>query len=598
VLRDLELGVVGNRSFSALVDRRGRVVWCCWPRFDGDPVFHDLLQGGDIDAEERAGLFDVVLDGQTRTEQHYHTNTPILETRLWDDAGNGVAVLDFAPRFRHFDRDFRPTTLVRMLRPLAGSPRIRIRLRPRFAWGSVVPEVTRGSNHIRYVGPDMALRLTTDAPLSYILAETPFLLRQPVSLLLGSDESLRAPVGVTARDFLEQTDRYWRGWVRHLHLPLEWQEAVIRAAITLKLCSYEETGAIVAAMTTSIPEHADSGRNWDYRFCWLRDAFFVVRALNRLGVIDIMENYLRYLADLVAAAGGGHLQPVYGIALESLLEERQVPWLTGYRGMGPVRVGNQAYEHLQHDVYGDVVLAEIQAFFDLRLLRQPQPEDFRRLEAVGERAFLLHDQPDAGIWELRTRARVHTSSSMMCWAACDRLAKIARHLGLPEREAYWRERSEAVHRTICERAWNEAAGCFVESFDGSDIDASVLVMAEVGFLPGDDPRVVRTVETIEAKLRRGGHLARYHAADDFGEPKSAFNICTFWYIEALDLIGRREEARAIFEAVLACRTRLGLLSEDIDVETGELWGNFPQTYSLVGIINCAMRLSRNWKELV
>lgn len=597
-VRDLELGVIGNCGFSALIDEHTRVVWSCWPRFDGDPVFCDLLQREELADADRRGFFEVQLEGMVRSEQRYVTNTAILETRLWDGAGNAVEIVDFVPRFHQFGRTFRPTMLARAVRPIAGTPRVSIRIRPSFGYGAMPPEITHGSNHIRYVAPDGVLRLTTDAAPSYVMAETPFFLMEPVHLLLGPDESLRAPVAITMRDFFEQTRDYWRNWVRQLYVPLEWQDAVIRAAITLKLCSFDETGAIVAAMTTSIPEHADSGRNWDYRFCWLRDAFFVVRALNRLGTIDIMENYLRYLTNLVASADGGHLQPVYGIALEDRLLERQVTTLAGYRGMGPVRVGNQAYEHLQHDVYGDVVLAATQSFFDLRLLRPPDEAAFERLEAVGEQAWRLHDAPDAGMWELRTRARVHTSSSLMCWAACDRLARISAHLNRPDRARFWRERADHVHEVICRRAWNAELGTFVESFDGMDVDASLLLMAEVGFLDGRDERFRRTVEAVEAKLRRGHHLMRYHAADDFGAPLTAFNICTFWYIEALDMIGRRDEASEIFAAVLDCRTRLGLLSEDIDVTSGELWGNFPQTYSLVGIINCAMRLSSNWRDMI
>ena len=595
---NLELGVVGNCAFSALVDRFGRVVWSCWPRFDGDPVFCDLLRGGEARAHDRRGFLEIDLEGVERCEQRYLTNTAVLETRLFDGSGNGIEIVDFAPRFRQFGRTYRPNMLVRSVRPLSGTPRIVVRVRPSFDYGATEPEITHGSNHVRYVGPEWAMRLTTDAAASYVLAETPFFLMEPVHLILGPDESLRSPVATTVRDFQEQTEEYWRNWVRGLYIPLEWQDAVIRAAITLKLCSFEETGAIVAAMTTSVPEHADSGRNWDYRYCWLRDGFFVVRALSRLGTIETMENFLRYLTNIVASVNGGHLQPVYGIALEDRLVEREVAGLDGYRGMGPVRVGNQAYEHLQHDVYGNVVLATTQSFFDRRLLRPPGMDTYRRLEAVGERAYRLHDQPDAGMWELRTRARVHTSSSLMCWAACDRLAKIARKLGLAERGEFWQKRADRIHETICTRAWNDEIGAFAESFGGEDIDAGLLLMAEVGFLHGEDRRFRQTVDAVGRRLRRGNHLMRYHAADDFGRPATAFNICTFWYIEALDMIGRRDEAREIFESILACRTRLGLLSEDTDIATGEPWGNFPQTYSLVGIINCAMRLSENWREVI
>ena len=485
--------------------------------------------------------------------------------------------------------------LVRRVRPLKGTPRIRVHLAPRFGWGRQTPTITSGSNHIRFVADNLTLRLHTDASVSHLLARTPFLLTREHNFLLGPDETMADGIGDTARHFEQETLAYWRGWSQRLALPLEWQDAVIRAAITLKLSLFEDTGAIVAAMTTSIPEAPGTQRNWDYRYCWLRDAFFVVRALNALSDLETLENYLTYIRDIIGITKGDHIQPVLGIGLETELLE-SVADLPGFMGMGPVRVGNQAHEHHQHDVYGNIVLAAAQSFFDKRLLRQGSMEDFRHLEVIGDRAFMLHDQPDAGIWELRTRARVHTSSSLMCWAALDRLAKIANQLGLSPK--HWRSRANEVHARICEEAWNEDVGAFVESFGGEDLDASLLLMAEVGFLDVQDPRFVATVERIGEKLRRGNHLYRYNAADDFGRPEVAFNVCTFWFIDALGRMERREEAREIYETMLSCRNHLGLLSEDVDPNSNMLWGNFPQTYSMVGIINGAVRLSRRWDKVV
>ncbi|MGH8250726.1 MAG: glycoside hydrolase family 15 protein [Steroidobacteraceae bacterium] len=592
----LELGVIGNCIISALIDREARIVWSCLPRFDGDPVFHALID----DAEDAAatGFWSIELAGCRRSEQEYLGNTAVLATRLFAEDGSAIEIVDFCPRFELRGRSFRPQTLVRRVRAIAGTPRIQVRVRPSFGYGAQKPEVTHGSNHIRYVGADRVLRLTTDAPISFLLAETAFLLEGSANFLLGADESLTGGIEQTAREFHEETASYWSQWARRLALPPEWQEAVIRAAITLKLCTFEETGAIVAAMTTSIPEAPGTSRNWDYRYCWLRDAYFVVRALNSLSAVGTMENYLRYIGNIVGAAPGGHLQPVYGIALERRLEESEVPTLAGYRGMGPVRVGNQAYGHLQHDVYGNVVLAAAQSFYDRRLLRPATQQDFERLERVGEQAFQVYATPDASMWELRTRERVHTSSALMCWAACDRLGRIAAHLGIGARAALWHERADAIRAAIEQHAWDGKRGSFVDSFGGGDVEAGLLLMAEVGFLPADDARFTGTVAEVERRLRRGKHLFRYAAADDFGVPSTAFNICTFWYIDALARMGRIEEARELFEHMLACRNRLGLLSEDIHPETGELWGNYPQTYSMVGVINAATRLSGSWKDLI
>ena len=612
-MSDLQLGVIGNCALSALINAHGRYVWSCFPRPDGDPMFHSLVDdrndGDDRDNPDpalppdqpgavRLGFFDVTLEDLARGDQAYVENTAVLRTTLWDRHGNGVRMTDFAPRFLDRGRIFRPLHFVRRLEPI-GRPRVRVRFRPSFEHGALQPLTTRGTNHIRYIDSGIAIRLTTDLPVTYVLDESTFLLHSEANLIFGVDETLESGISTTARDFEEKTSDYWRGWVRPLGVPLEWQEAVIRAAITLKLSTFEETGAILAALTTSIPEAPGSGRNWDYRYCWLRDGFFVVRALNSLSEVGTMENYLGYLLNLERAAERDrHLQPVYGIGMETALTERTIDSLAGYRGHGPVRVGNQAFEHFQHDVYGHVVLATTQAFFDQRLLRRADADDFAHLEWLGERAVALHDQPDAGMWELRTRAATHTSSSLMCWAACDRLAKIAERLKFTDRTQYWTDHARAIRARLLADAWNEGRQAYCSQFGGDQLDAGVLLMGEVGLIEPTDARWRKTVETVGRELGRDGFLLRYSAPDDFGVPTTAFLACTFWYIDALWRIGRADEARALFEKVLAARNRLGLLSEDIDPKTGELWGNFPQTYSMVGIINCAMRLSRRWETVL
>jgi GH15 family glucan-1,4-alpha-glucosidase len=473
---------------------------------------------------------------------------------------------------------------------------IRIRIRPMYGYGSGRPTRTYGSNHIRYVAPDYVLRLTTDAPVSYVDSESAFALMAPLNLILGSDETVPASVSQLTRDFMERSYDYWVEWCRYLSVPFEWQDAVIRAAITLKLCQFEETGAIVAALTTSIPEAANEKRNWDYRYCWLRDAYFSVHALNKLGATRTMEDYLGYITTVVARETGSDLKPVYGILPEQPLTEVELTTLAGYRGMGPVRVGNLAQQQVQHDSYGSVVLATTQMFFDRRLPIRGDAELFARLERLGDKAREKAFLPDAGIWEYRGRKLIHTHTATLCWAACDRLSKIAEALNNTERAKYWRGEADRIRRIILEKAWNDEVGAFVNAFGERDVDASLLLLREVGLVAPSDPRFLGTLDFVTRELRRGDHLFRYRAADDFGLPQNAFNICTFWYIDALAAVGRRDEARGLFERVLACRNHVGLLSEDTDPVTGELWGNYPQTYSLVGLILCAMRLSKSWEE--
>ncbi len=595
-MTSLDLWPIGNCQVSALVDRAGTFVWGCVPRVDGDPVFSSLIAGTPSkDAE--SGLWSIELEGGATTEQAYVRNTPILRTVQASETGNAIEIIDFCPRFRRSGRVYRPVAFVRFVRPLHGSPRVRVRLRPTRSWGLDSPPLPGGSNHLRFDLPALPMRLTTDAPISLIQEGRWFRLEQSLHFFFGPDESFVGDVRQTLEDMLATTASEWQEWVRSLAIPLEWQSAVIQAAISLKLCQHEETGAIVAALTTSIPEHDRSERNWDYRYCWIRDAYYTVQALNRLGALDVLESYLAYLRNIVDAAKGGHIQPLYGVTGEAKLDERTAPDLAGYRGLGPVRVGNQAYEQVQHDAYGQIILPNVQAFFDQRLFRPSGVEDFHSLERVGERAWQLYATPDAGPWELRTRKAVHTYSAAMSWAACDRLANAAAVLGLEERAAVWAERAATIRTRIEQSAWRPDMTSMSATFDGDDLDASLIQLLDLRFFAPGDPRFEGTLRAVEAGLRRGSHMLRYATEDDFGLPETAFNVCTFWLIEALHATGRSEDARALFEEMLERRTAAGLLSEDIDPESGELWGNYPQTYSLVGIINCAVLLSKPWSSI-
>jgi len=587
----LELAAIGNCRTAALADAGGRLVWWCFPRFDSDPVFSRLLAG-----DEEKGFCDVLLEGGVHTARAaYLRNTAVLHTTLADAAGNALTITDFSPRFRRFERIFNPPQIFRRIEPVAGLPRVRIRLRPTFNYGGPCVSRAIGSNHIRYSGGADALRLTSDAPLSYIAQETAFALIKPVTLILGPDEPFEAAVDTASREFLERTRDHWLDWVRSLAVPLEYQTEVIRAAITLKLCNFEETGAIVAAHTTSIPEAPGTRRTWDYRYCWLRDAFFVIKALNRLGATQTMEEYIHYITN-VAVEAGRPLKPVYGIVPAEPLEEREAADLAGFQGCGPVRVGNQAAEQLQHDAYGSVILGASQMFIDERLPRMGDAALFRRLEPLGEQARRFAFEPDAGPWEHRGRQRVHTHSATMCWVACDRLARIAGRLGFGDRAAHWQAVAAELREQILARAWSERLGALAGALDHHELDASVLLLPDLGLLPAADARFAATCDLIGRELSRNGFIMRYTTEDDFGLPETAFLVCQFWYIDALAALGRREEARALFADLLSRRNAFGLLSEDIHPTTGELWGNLPQTYSMAGIVNTARILSRSWQE--
>jgi GH15 family glucan-1,4-alpha-glucosidase len=591
---NLQLALIGNSRVAALLDEKGEVAWACLPQVDDDPVFCSLLRpaGGCDDF----GYFVIEMLDFARSEQHYLPHTAVVVTRLYDQRGGAVELVDFAPRYTESGRIAAPMTLVRRVRRLAGTPRLCVRLRPAADYGASRPALSYGSNYVRYVASQLVLRLTTDCSILAVVEEVPFVLQGEYAFILGADETIAGTTAEAARRMYDETVHYWRQWVRGLSIPFEWQDDIIRAAITLKLNAVEDTGAIIAAVTTSLPEAAGSARNWDYRYCWLRDAYFVVSALNRLNATNTMERYLDYIINIAARATGSRLQPVYRINGRVGIDEHEIKTLPGYRGCGPVRVGNQAYLQVQNDVYGAAVLAATHVFFDRRLAHQGNEALFQQLEPLGEQAAERWAQADAGPWELRGSVHPHTFSSVMCWGACDRLAKIARRLGLLPRAELWQRRADIIHAGICEQAFSTRRNSFVASFQGDSLDASLLLLHELGFLRADDPRFASTVAAVAAELLHDGFVFRYVEADDFGRPDKAFIVCTFWYIDALTSLGRRDEARALFQNMLDCRNRHGLLAEHIDPRTRELWGNFPQTYSMVGLIQCATRLSIPWHE--
>jgi GH15 family glucan-1,4-alpha-glucosidase len=593
-LAGLDLAVIGNGTTAALIDPAARVLWCCWPRLDGDPIFHALLGG-----PAGQGHMSVTLEGQVSATQRYLPNTPILETILYDAEGNAARIVDFCPRFRQFGRMFYPAMLIRRIEPVSGTPRVKVALRPGFQYGGQHPRPATGSNHLRFTGRDFNVRVTTNLSLTHIIHEESFVLLQAGTMVLGPDEPLHTAPDALYAQLHGETLTYWHNWVADLTIPFDWQEPVIRAAITLKLCSYDDTGGIVAALTTSIPEAPGSGRNWDYRFCWVRDSFFTIAALNRLSATRTMENYLRFVLNATQWAEHREIPPLFPIAPGMSTEETMARHLTGFGGDGPVRIGNAATAQRQNDAYGAIVLSLAQLFLDQRLTVRGDLALYKSLCPLGEIAARVAFEPDAGIWEFRGRERVHSFSAAMCWAALSRLALIARSVGCEHEAEVWAARAEKLRGEILTRIVTRE-GWLSGALDREVLDASVLILPEIGFIAADAPEFLATLDIVEARLMRGGFVLRYEEPDDFGPPETAFLLCSFWYVGALALAGRREQARDLFERILAHRNHVGLLSEDLAPEVpgkpARLWGNFPQTYSQVGLILCAMRLSRSWEE--
>ena len=584
-----DMGVIGNCQYSALVDHRGEIVWCCLPRFDSEPVFSTLLD------TESGGRFRIgPANGETGALR-YIQNTNVLENVFQTPTGS-FRVIDFAPRFLQFDRAFRPTQLIRIVEPIEGTPRISTVCEPRLGWTKQRPPIVPGSHHVRYEGFASQLRLTTDIPISY-LGGKPFSLTERRHFVLSWGSPVEEPLAPLCERFLNETTRYWQIWVKHCDIPPLFQREVIRSALTLKLHCFEDTGAMIAAMTTSIPESPGTARTWDYRYCWLRDSYYALGAFGLLGHFEEREDFVRYLLNVAGGAPGLNLAPLYAVDGSSNLAESILDEWPGYEGEGPVRIGNAAAKHLQHDVYGEMVLALTPIFLDERMNAERSRAAFNLIESLARKAVSLAGAPDAGIWEYRTEWKPQTFSSLMCWAAADRMAGIAK-LHAPASVAEFRASAELIHAQICSQAWSAKKGSFAGHYGGDELDAALLQIARLRFLPKGDARLRGTVDAIRRDLTRDGWLLRYQLNDGFGTPNVAFILCTFWLVEALVASGRRVEAQKLFESIRGVVSPLGLLSEDYDAKTHRMWGNFPQAYSHVGLIHAAFAASPQWAEVL
>jgi GH15 family glucan-1,4-alpha-glucosidase len=581
------LGIIGNCAFSALVDH-GSVEWLCWPRPDDSFVFGRLLD------REQGGSFTIEPEVPGTIVQEYVENTNVLRT-VFEGPTGVFELLDFAPRFDLYGRYFKPTMLVRILRPISGEPRVQVRCRPVYDYGRMRAQPFLASNHIQFLGLPAPLRLTTNLPLSYVEQERPFTLTEERHLVLTWGEPLEAPLEETADSFLTRTVQYWRRWIKQTRIPRDYQRQVIRSALVLKLHQYEDTGALLAATTTSLPESPRSGRTWDYRFCWLRDAYFTLNAFERTGHVEEMERFLVYLRNVVEDSDGV-LRPVYSITGGAAQEERVLAHLSGFQGDGPVRIGNQARDHVQNDVYGEMILAISRMLLDVR---------FAGDESVGASLRLVHrlldqierrmEEPDAGPWELRGIRQLHSYTLLAHWAGSRRAAEIGEALGSPELQQRGLRLAANARDLLWQRCWDPQAGALTQAADQRQLDAVMLIAVHAGFFAPDDPRAATHVAAIQQRLQTGGGLLRrYVVADDFGYQEAAFTVCSFWLVEARAAVGPVDEARALFERLLQLQNGLGLYSEDILPQSMEQSGNFPQTYSHVGLINSAFRIARSW----
>ena len=578
-------GIIGNCAYLALVDFHANISWMCWPKFDSSFIFGGLLD------EEKGGKFSIQpeWDGYT-SEQAYILNTNVLETTFECEDGS-YKVIDFAPRFQLYERYYKPLMLVRKIVPIKGRPRIRVRCKPVGNYGEIVTKKVFGSSHIRFEGLESQVRLTTNIPLSYVDQEMPFVLNGEKYLILTWGAPLEAPLESSAENYLQQTIRYWHSWVKNTTTENFHQETIIRSALALKLHQYQDTGAIIAAATTSLPEFPGSGRNWDYRYCWLRDAHFTIKALDDLSHFTILEDYVNFIEN-IAINEDQRFNQFYPVALEAFTKEKIVP-LKGYLGNRPVRVGNDGYHNNQNHVYGQILVTLLPFFNDKRFTHNDNSTLANLASSCLDIIDEIFGEKDMGLWETDGSPQFYCYTYLSFWVGCNAAKKIAQCIkndSMREKASRLIELSASKIEACCDpitEVYHQAIGV-------PNLDASLFQLINYGYLDPTSAKASKLVAALEAHLisEKNGLVYSYRHADDFGVIESTKLICTFWYAQALSAIGQNAKAIAVFENTLRYANPLGLLSETVHEQSDGQWGNFQHTYSHVSLINAAIAISR------
>ena len=579
----LDHGVVGNGRVLALIGPRTHVDWLCMPRFDSASVFARILDVG------KGGTFALLADGgDVTTHMEYVVNTNVLRTRV-SCAEGSFDIYDYAPRIPAGLGVDAPVEFQRLVIPREGAARVRVLFDPRPDYArNQQPHLVPFSGGVQIGEGATAMYLTTNAPLSYLSSGQPIRIDEPYFFALTYGRPSETDSAASATRVRDLTVAGWRAWAKSCALPSFASLPVLRSALCLKLHAYIDTGAIIAAATTSIPEAVGSERTWDYRYCWLRDAAFVVEALRRVGHLSEGEAFVSFLRDVAEA---GPLQPLYGIGGERDLVEEHLDHLDGYCGSKPVRIGNAAYVQKQHDLMGEMILCLDTLTADPRIVIEDTAPFIRMVERFVSDAMIAVESDDTGLWEYRTFPNKYTFSHVLCWVAASRGATIARRLGRASLADEWDAWAVPYREVILERAYNKELGYFTQVLDGRFPDASNLLLPTLGLIDPRDPRFVSTLDAYERLLVEDGLMLRYRHLDDFGETTSAFSICSFWWAEALAMVGRLDDAIKLFNRLQSYANGVGLFSEDIEPLTGRLLGNFPQAYTHVGLINTAVTIS-------
>jgi GH15 family glucan-1,4-alpha-glucosidase len=583
----LNLGIIGNCKSAALINEDSSIDWCCLPQFDSPSVFGKILD------EKIGGNFKVECDASYRITQSYIADTSILCTRF-SNGTDAFELLDFMPRFKKEDGIYyAPPEIVRVFKHLSGTPTFRVIYDPRLEYAIGETKNYVKDNFIVSIVDDKhydTLFLYTDFDKDNILSGAEIQLTKDHFVTVSYNEKIKVPNLQQTQFEFERTKVYWLNWCHKTPTFSNYNQEILRSAMTLKLMTYEKTGAVLAAATTSLPETIGEVRNWDYRFCWIRDASMVIKVIAKLGHSQIVKNFIRYIIDLIPDKNE-KLQIMYGINGEKMLTEEILDHLDGYKGSRPVRIGNAAFTQKQNDIYGilmDVIHYQIESY----------PEDDEKHEElwsiVKSIVWVVKNNwqsPDKGIWEFRQEDRHFTFSKLLCWVAVDRAIKISNLIQGGKSVDKWTALRDEIHHDIMTHAWHNGKQAFTQSYHSEHLDASVLLMEYYGFIDGKNEKYVQTVKAIEKELMHEGLLYRYKNEDDFGLPSSSFTVCTFWFINSLFQIGEEEKSKALFDELLSHSNHLGLFSEDIDFESKRLLGNFPQAYSHLALIDNALNFN-------
>ena len=585
--KGLNYGIIGNCKSSALINADSSIDWCCLPQFDSSAVFCKIID------EKIGGSFKIEVDKSYTITQHYLNNTAILKTNFRNNE-NEFEVLDFMTRFKLDDKNFyNPPELQRMIRPVRGLPKIKVLYNPTLEYANGKTKTYEKEDFIVSVFEEASyetLFLYTDIEKNKILENKEFELAEPVYLNLSYNEKIDVPNLEKSNLELEKTKEYWINWCKKGPRYKLYNDEVKRSAITLKLLTFEKTGAVLAAATTSIPETIGEVRNWDYRFCWIRDASMVIKIIAKLGHERIVKNFIDFIVNLIPNKNE-KLQIMYGIDGQKILTEKKLDHLSGYKNSKPVRIGNAAYIQKQNDIYGilvDVIHFQIEKFKEENYKYEQLWSIVKSVVWVVEKNW---KKPDKGIWEFRNEDQHFTFSKLLCWVAIDRAIKISNLIKKGRKTDRWIPLRDEIKNDILSNAWNPKIKAFSQSYGSDFLDASVLLMESYGFIESKDPKYIDTVKAIEKELLYDGLLFRYKNNDDFGEPKSSFTVCTFWYINSLFKIGEESKAKRLFDQLLSNSNHLGLFSEDLDFKTKKMLGNFPQAYSHLALIETAMNFN-------